>query len=557
MKAGAFRRTGLGVHLCLLTALLVVIGLFVGPPGRYSADEGAVLIAAHSVTDGDGWLTPRPLPTVDRTGREYPLVSSDWGERGISAYAKHPAFVVVVAAGEWLAPGWGPMAVSVLGTALAALLAALLARRIDPRTAVVTLWLVGLASPLFVDSFLVMAHTLAAATAVAAVLAADAARRSSRLMAVVWAVATFLAVMVTAMLRTEGLFIGLGLACAMVVVGPVRGRPRHLVVGAAAALGSVAAFLIDRRLLSAIVGAPVADEARGVFVGAGGFVSTRVESLSLTLLHPSYRGGGGAFLLLLAMMLLAVGVYRYSRNPSEPQMPIGLLVAAGLVLVIRALALGPDGVPGLLVAFPLGWMGLVLAGRSLAADGAARVALVTTAVFAVAVAATQYAVGGGVEWGGRYFALAIPLVAPLAAGGLLAAAGRLAIPWRRPAAAGLALVVLGIALLGVRELYESEGMARRFYKGLGTVAAPLGSKPVVVTSAILLPRLAGQSFGDHRWLLADPERPDRLVERLRRAGIEKFVLVTGNPIGDRSLTTGGTRVSSSVIEGWQVDVYRT
>ncbi len=555
-------RKRLLAHAALLTLVLLLSGVAVGRPGRYSADEGAALITGRSLADGRGWITPHPLPTVDRTGAEYPIVSSERGEKGTSAYVKHPVFAVIVAAGEWLAPGWGPMLAAVLGTVAAALLAACLARRLDPRTEVAALWIVGVASPLFVDSYLVMAHTLAAAAAVGAAFLADRARQASRRHLPVLLLGTAGAVTLTTMLRTEGLFLGLGLAVGLAVVSPpgTRPRQRHLAVAFAALAGVTAARVLDRVLLRAIVGAPQPDLGQVVDVSGGvGFARGRLDALSLTLARPSYGGGTGALLLVLAVGLLVAAVYLYLTRSEGLLVAAWLVVAAGSVVAVRALAIAPDGVPGLLVAFPLGWVGVVAARRGWRAGGLMRLLLVTAAAFAVGVAATQYAVGGGVEWGGRYFALAIPLLAPLAAAGLIAVGDRLDRPAARLAGLGTLLLVLGLALLGGRELHHTNAEANRFYAQLHTrtVAAGLGRRPVVVTSELLLPRLAGTDLDDQRWLLADPTAPRHLVARLRRAGIEKFALVSGDPRRDRPLVAGATVVWSTVIEGWQVTIYRT
>ncbi len=85
----------------------------------------------------------------------------------------------------------------------------------------------------------------------------------------------------------------------------------------------------------------------------------------------------------------------------------------------------------------------------------------------------------------------------------------------------------------------------------------LGPQPVVVTSYLLLPRLAGRDFERDRWLLVDRRHPRRLVDRLRRAGIHRFVLVTANPALDARLVAGGRKVSSSTAIGWQFVVYET
>ena len=57
--------------------------------------------------------------------------------------------------------------------------------------------------------------------------------------------------------------------------------------------------------------------------------------------------------------------------------------------------------------------GLVLVRRGTFASPAARLATSTAALFALAVLATQYPVGGSMEWGGRFFHVGLPLVVPV------------------------------------------------------------------------------------------------------------------------------------------------
>src|SRR4029450_12481256 len=70
----------------------------------------------------------------------------------------------------------GMVLASVVGTVAAAAVAGLLARRVVPELAALAVWATGLATPLFFDSWLVIAHTLGAALVGAAVLSVVRAR---------------------------------------------------------------------------------------------------------------------------------------------------------------------------------------------------------------------------------------------------------------------------------------------------------------------------------------------------------------------------------------------
>ena len=157
---------------------LVLLALVpvVGTASSFSADEGAVIVQARSLagklTGGDGWIVEHPVPEVDPTGVNYPLENADRGENGFAPYAKHPLYPVLLAVADRAGGVTAMVLLSLAGTLAAAALAAGLARRIDPALARPTLWVVGLASPLLFDGYLVMAHALAAALAVGAVLLA-------------------------------------------------------------------------------------------------------------------------------------------------------------------------------------------------------------------------------------------------------------------------------------------------------------------------------------------------------------------------------------------------
>ena len=52
--------------------------------------------------------------------------------------------------------------------------------------------------------------------------------------------------------------------------------------------------------------------------------------------------------------------------------------------------------------------GLIVLSRTALATDAAKLVLGTSALFALAIVGTQYKVGGSMEWGGRFFHLALP-----------------------------------------------------------------------------------------------------------------------------------------------------
>ena len=171
-KAIARRLWGarVGWHLLALAIVLLALVPVVGTSSSFSSDEGAGIIQARSLASGDGWIVRPPMPAVDPEGEWYPLISAEQGTKGFAPLAKHPAYSVLLAAGYRAGGVPAMVALSVLGTVAAAGFAAAIARRLDPVLARPCLWVVGLVSPLFFDSFLVMGHTIGAAFAAGAVL---------------------------------------------------------------------------------------------------------------------------------------------------------------------------------------------------------------------------------------------------------------------------------------------------------------------------------------------------------------------------------------------------
>ncbi|HET7721301.1 MAG TPA: hypothetical protein VFK43_15150, partial [Acidimicrobiales bacterium] len=66
-------------HLAALALVLIGILGVVGTSASFSADEGAAIVQARSLSDGGGWLVEHPVPEADPTGENYPLEFSEHG----------------------------------------------------------------------------------------------------------------------------------------------------------------------------------------------------------------------------------------------------------------------------------------------------------------------------------------------------------------------------------------------------------------------------------------------------------------------------------------------
>ncbi|HET7718405.1 MAG TPA: hypothetical protein VFK43_00470, partial [Acidimicrobiales bacterium] len=157
-----------------------------------------------------------------------------------------------------------------------------------------------------------------------------------------------------------------------------------------------------------------------------------------------------------------------------------------------------------------------------------------------------YAKGGGGEWGGRYFALALPLAVPVLLLALWDRRTALAPAVARRAAVALVVCSLALTTMGVTALRSSHRANARLVAAADragqTVAA---DRPVMVTTEAAMPRFAWPTFDRQRWLLAGPEGLDGLFGRLGAAGVGRVGFVTRNLDRDRAvLDAAGVRVVS-------------
>lgn len=521
---GATAGRTLLLHASLLALLLALPLRFVADDGAFSADEGAVL-AQLDVLDRGSWTLPAPQPTLDPEGEALPLdlpfvgVDGEW-----APFHKHVPYVLALRAAEQVAGDVGPWLVGWLGTIGAALGCALLAERVRPGSGRLALWACGLATPLLFDGYLLIAHSLGAALAASAVvLLLRTTEAPSAARALVPAAGAALLVALLATVRTEGTLLGLAAAAAIgatVVVPSWRGRARlpAVVASAAAGGGAVAGRLLDPVLNAAAWGDPRVGGAPAVDAG-GSFVGDRLDAFATTWLWPSYDLGTVAIVGVVGLALLAVGALAVRREAEPGPIARAVAVAAVAAYAVR-LTEWRDPVPGLLVAFP--WLvGLLGVDRPLLRRPAARTLALTAALFALAVLATQYSSGGYAEWGGRYFALGLPLAVPLVLAGGSALLDRLDRASARVvlgAAAAITVVLAALALTSLDAVQErNTEVAQAVVDARAEVGGTGGAAPVLTTSGAI-GRLAWPAPDDGVWLTTAPDLLARYAERLAGDG---------------------------------------
>ena len=524
----------LAFHGAVLFVLMVGVAAFIGTGATFTDDEGAGILQAQAIEHGH-WTVANPLPQVDPTGAAYPIHQPARGTRGNAPVGKNLAYFVVLALLGLALGTAGMVGLSIAGTVASALLSARLARELGASERA-TFWLVGLASPLFFDGFLVVAHTIASALVVGSALLGLRFLRDGRLATFAGAVAC---VGVATLFRTEAALWALGLAAGALVSavwpGTKLGSGRRSIVLAA---GSTAAMLVARGANSVIthkaIGSSVSAPPGTVpSTGASGTVNDQVQGLLRSWFE--LKGApAAAFTLIIVLLALATVWARASRHGRAGVRSTvalaGSIAAFSIYLAIR----DPSHyIAGIAVVFPVFWVGLWLLGRPTLRDPASRLLVTASAVFAFFVAGTEYSDAGAWQ-PGRYFFLCIPVMVPVIVPALAAVLGRLAPAARTIAVASVLLGMLATTTSAVDSLrvsHQRSGGLGAFVTAIAADAAPGdGRRPVVVTTEAFLPRSEWSTFDSVRWQLVSPTRLTAYGTALSRAGIHRFILVTLDPI---------------------------
>lgn len=520
----------------MLLLVLVALVPFVGTSGSFSSDEGAYVFEARSVARDHSWTVAHPFPEADPNDEAFPLALALHSDKGWIAVDEHPARVLMLAGADRLGGATAMVLLAVLGTWVAALVAAALARRLDPGLAPWALWSVGVGTPLLFNGYLVLGHTEGAALCGLAVWFTLRYGDHHRLVDLAVAAA---AVAGAILMRSEAVLFVAALALVLfaVKVGGSR-RSSALAGGVVLVTGGVVA-LGESRWAASITGPHAVQKTLGSF--APRTLTGRWSGFVTTWLKPGYRMDKAWYLALVAaVVLLVVGVVLARVRPGETPMLVGLgigvLVLAGLVGV---LAIGPYTdyvVPGLLMACPVVVAGLCAVRLP---EGEARVMLGVAGVFAAAVLATQYDRGGTLEWGGRYFVLGLPVAVPVLLVALRDLGRRVPIPSRRVGLAAIVALTLGLNVAGlfaIRNNREFLGRVLAAADRAGAKSDPGGTgDPVFVTSDSDIGRFTWPASDHQRWLWVPADQTDAVVDALAGLGVKSFVVATQDPSDEPGL----------------------
>lgn len=450
--AGLVRLKSLWIQAGVLLIVLLALVPLLDNGHIAVPDEGVYLAQAENLSNGS-WSRERPAVDVDPEG--YFTAVTDNGVVGdrVIAYYKHALYPLALTPAYALAGTTGALTLSVFGTWGAALTAAFLARRLRPGYGPWVLWLVGLGSPLLFDAYISVAHSVAAAFAGLTLLGLSRAVDDRRAVHLVYALP---AVALVVALRGEGLILAAatGGVIGLVAIGwpPLRRIDWQAgVIGASVLVVAGVTHLADRTVARAIAGpgATGSDLAR-----LGNESVSPIDGAWASLLRPFTGSWVNAEvwvpLVVLGIVLAALAL---RLMPRRILAPLALLIG-GTAASVGIWFSAPGLVTGLVAAFPLLPAGLLWVRASdLRAPLVARLLAVSVVTAAVVIAA-NYAVGGAVEWGGRFFHGLIPLLSPLVVLGLDHARRKLSTIEARIALACLIAMTASLSVLSLRVVHD-------------------------------------------------------------------------------------------------------
>lgn len=513
-------RLPLGAHAALLVLLLVAAAPFLFLNATFTADEGAYALQVRAL-ESDSWGYDYRAEDVDPTGEWLPLLNGTRGSEAWFAYVKHPAFPVALrAATNLMGETAGLHVLGLLSAVLVAVAAWLLAAEVEPRVSRPAFWIAA-ASPVAINAYIVWAHAPAAALAGIAVVAA---LRLTRTGAAGDLAALLASLSAGVLLRSEGLLLAGAMAVTIAVLG-VPGRSWRVRFGVpAACLAVVAATAaLEDRWIRSIVGQGAAGT-RGIAGSAaepgGGWLDWaggRLRGAWNSLLRGAHLDAQGSALVLVALVviLLAIAAWRGRRGGWERDVTIALAVAT--VLYVARAATGTDqAITGLLAAWPLV---LFAVAAPVGRCHARRLLVVVCVVMSGAVLLTQYRIGGGFEWGGRFFLLLLAPLAVLAALGVREVVHRAGSAGRAMARLCVALAVVPVAT-GLVVLRTTRPLLDDVVKEVSATGPRL-----VLTHSPALPPAAWRTYPEVGWMRAAEETTAATAARLRDRGVRQLLVV--------------------------------
>lgn len=511
---------------CHCVALALILGCaaaWSGPPGRLFVDEGRAILQAQNLMDGNGWSLPWAFAEVDPSGAGFsiPRYSGDF-----VIYEKRPLYILILASVGRFGGVWAMLALSLAGTVIAAWAASRLVRLFDSGLERWAFWLAAMGTPLFFDSFLIVAHTLGAAAVTVAVLASlELVRGGTGWWVGGLGAASLLAVMV----RTEAVLF-LGAWALVLVLWGWRRRDRVCVlVGTGTLAVVVSARLADQWWAARITDGTISFAQEGSRAKTFDLLG-RITGAAQTLVGPEhgFEGPKTGVLMILALLCLVAGTVMLRRD--NPLGAGAFMVAYLLSLVAYVIFSDHVVIPGLLLVCPALVVALGCLDRSWFRDRIKACLTMSLGAFVLAVFVTQYTRGGTVEWGARYLAVALPVTAALVVVALDRAFTRLD---GRVAAGTVSvivvasLIVTSVSIDVLRHQHEltAEVVGGLLDGGVGTDPGD-GDLPVIVSDDWGLALLAWPEYSQFRWVYRPKSDEQVWNEKLAAARVREYAEIS-------------------------------
>ncbi len=182
----------------------------------------------------------------------------------------------------------------------------------------------------------------------------------------------------------------------------------------------------------------------------------------------------------------------------------------------------------------------------------------TVSVVAIGgVAATQYDAAGGTEWGGRYFAIIVPLVVLLAVVFLKERLSKVSVSTQRFVIVSLVSCSCIISIIGigaVRAAHNAGFELRAEIIERSTQIIPGDAQKPVVLSTVGLPaRLSWREYADRRWLLVQKNDLVSTSARLQVLGIKNLTIVVPNSSQNERIVGKGFQLADKrTVLGWAI-----
>lgn len=497
-------------------ALVAVLWLLVLPSdSSVTSDDGAYAIQARAAADGE-WSVPHVLAPVDPAGRTYPFLNSPVGENGFFPGGAHVAWAWLDGIAFDVVGEAGLRVLPIVGFAGAIGATALLAHRMRQRQVAVLAAAIVVCSPMLFNALQLWAHTSVSALVAFVMAVSLRARTDGSAGASTSAVAAAAA---AGLLRADGAVFALATGVVLTAWCVRDRRIRGAATGIAVSAGAVLGYVGSERLSADLIGDPISG--RGPIPEGG---AERVDSVSSAVrgvIHTflSWPDDPASFLVLAVAGSATVVAVLAARRGDRTATFVFLALAAAC-WVVRVVMWPDQLATGLLLAFPVALLSGVRGLRALRSEE--RFVATALVLAGAGIAATQYDVGGGTNWGGRFLAPALPAIAVFAAVGVRELVARPATgsDLRIVLAALVVIPAVGSLVVDARTRLRHDEIVER----LDDVPRDLP----VLTAHPAIPRLAWRTVDERNWLrlpdTVDGFDADLARRLLEEQGIRRVVL---------------------------------